>query len=109
MKKIIIALGIATTLWSQNSFEHNCVPCHTERKVSLQKAYMNALLVYGGKENMKAALAYYFRNPDRSSSVMDDDFIRKFGIKEPIILDPKEMNEALDEYWQKYTVIGKLK
>lgn len=109
MKKILFFMITITTLWSQNSFERNCIPCHTERKVSLQKSYMNALLVYGGKKNMKAALEYYFRYPNKSTSVMDEEFIRKYGIKEPMRLYPKEMDEALDAYWDRYSVMGKLR
>ncbi len=86
-----------------------CVPCHAEKGISLQKTFMDALLVYGGKENMEADLAYYLRNPRLGNSVMDEDFLQKNGVKEPIDLPPKVMNEALEEYWNRYTVVGKLR
>jgi len=70
---------------------------------------MNALLVYGGRENMKAGLLYFFQNPSINTSVMDEDFIRKNGIKKPLKIEKKLLDEALDIYWERYTVIGKLK
>ncbi len=93
---------------AENSFEKVCVPCHLKTDVSLQKTFMNALLVYGGKENMKAGLAYYFRNPRHDTSVMGEDLIRKNGIKKPMSIEKKILDEALEQYWKKYTVIGKI-
>jgi len=66
------------------------------------------MLVYGGKENMKAGLSYYFRNPRQDTSVMGEDFIRKNGIKKPMRIEEKTLDEALEQYWEKYTVIGKI-
>lgn len=92
-----------------DTLERLCVPCHVRLDISLQKSFMNALLVYGGKENLKAGLAYYFRHPSRETSVMDEDFVRKNGIKAPLHLSKKEMDEALEAYWQRYSVIGRLR
>ena len=109
MKKIVLILALhGMFAYSESSFVRECIPCHRQKSISLQKVFMDALLVYGGEENMKAGLAYYFRNPRLGSSVMDEDFLQKNGIKEPIKLPPKIMDEALEEYWQIYTVRGKL-
>ena len=70
---------------------------------------MNALLVYGGEENMKAGLAYYFKSPREDTSVMGEEFLRRVGIKMPTKLNDDELGRALDIYWQKYTLVGKLK
>ncbi len=109
MKKTILALVLCGVFaHGEGSFARECIPCHRQKNISLQKVFMDALLVYGGEENMKAGLAYYFRNPRLGSSVMDEDFLQKNGIKEPIKLSPKIMDEALEAYWQIYTVRGKL-
>ena len=109
MKKIVLILLLCGVFaYGESSFARECVPCHRQKDISLQKVFMDALLVYGGKENMKVGLAYYFLNPRLGSSVMDEDFLQKNGIKEPIKLPPKIMDEALEEYWQIYTVRGKL-
>ena len=93
---------------ADNAFEQHCVPCHTQMDISLQRTFMNALLVYGGRENMKEGLAYYLRNPRKDTSVMDEDYIRKNGIKAPIEIERAVLYEALEQYWQNYTVVGKL-
>jgi len=109
MKKIfLLLLSGLIFLQAEGVFERACVPCHTERGISLQKTFMDALLVYGGKENMKAGLAYYLQNPSLGTSVMDEDFLRKNGIKAPTTLPADLLDQALEAYWQKYTVIGKL-
>jgi len=108
MKYVIVAWFFMGMLWGREAFERECVPCHLRKEISLQKTFMHALLVYGGKENMKAGLAYYFRNPLKATSVMDEDFIQKSGLKSPMKLEEKVMEEALEQYWQKYTVVGKL-
>ena len=109
MKKIVLLLVLCGVFaYGESSFSRECIPCHKEKKISLQKVFMDALLVYGGKENMKAGLAYYFRNPGLGTSVMDEDFLQKNGIKTAIKIPPKIMDEALEVYWQIYTVRGKL-
>jgi hypothetical protein len=111
LKKAILFLFLLCSSWSveaENAFEKNCIPCHARLDISLRKTFMNALLVYGGKENMKAGLAYYFLYPRKDSSVMDEEFLRKNGVKVSMSVDPKELDDALEIYWQKYTVMGKL-
>ncbi len=110
MKKIILILTLCVAFaYGESSFARECVPCHRQKDISLQKVFMDALLVYGGKENMKAGLAYYFRNPRMGTSVMDEDFLQKNGIKAVTKLSPEIMDEALEEYWKIYTVMGKLR
>ena len=111
-RAVMAVLLVLLTGWIEagepDIFERECVPCHRQMDISLQKTFMDALLVYGGKENMKAGLAYYFRNPRRDTSVMDEDFIRKNGIKPPMKLDEAALDKALEIYWKRYTVIGRL-
>jgi len=108
IKYMLIACLCWTSSNAKDAFEKHCVSCHVQMDISLRKTFMNALLVYGGEENMKAGLTYYFRSPSQGASVMDEDFLRKSGVKIPMDISTKELNEALDIYWQKYTVIGKL-
>ena len=104
-----LIVGCMVPVGAEDAFEKHCVPCHKQKDVSLQQTFMDALLVYGGRENMKAGLAYYFRNPRSDTSVMDEDYIRKNGVKQPMEIDRSVLNAALDTYWEKYTVIKKLR
>ena len=40
---------------------------------------------------------------------MPDAFINRFGIKDKTKLNDEKLKEALDIYWEKYKVFGKLK
>ena len=70
---------------------------------------MNALLVYSGKENMKAGLKYFLRHPRRDSSVMGEAFLATHGLADPLMMDDRTLDEALEQYWNRYTVQGKLR
>ena len=96
-------------LHATNAFERACVPCHQKKQISLRKTFMNALLVYSGKENMKAGLKYFLRHPRRDSSVMGEAFLDKHGLAKPLQIDDKTLDEALEIYWKRYTVQGRLK
>jgi len=95
-------------LHAENVFDRECVVCHVREKVSLRKTFMNALLVYSGRENMKAGLKYFLRHPRRDSSVMGEAFLDKQGLKEPLQIDDATLDRALELYWKRYTVQGKL-
>jgi hypothetical protein len=105
---MVILIIFGGALHAEDVFDQECVQCHTAKKISLRKTFMNALLVYSGKENMKAGLKYYLRHPRRDSSVMSEVFLNKYGLIEPLRIDEKRLDEALDIYWRRYTVYGKL-
>ena len=90
------------------SFDRNCVPCHQKEKVSLRKAFMNALLIYSGEKNMKAGLKYFLRHPSVETSVMGEEYFRNYSLMKPLKISDKELDEALTEYWERYKVIGNL-
>ncbi len=91
------------------SFERNCIPCHRKEGVSLRKAFMNALLIYSGERNMKAGLKYFLRHPSKETSVMGEEYFTRHRLKQATKLLDRELDEALDEYWERYRVIGRLR
>jgi len=105
---MLVLTGIGA-LHAEDVFDRECVACHVRKKVSLRKAFMNALLVYSGEENMKAGLKYFLRHPRRDSSVMSEAFLDLHGVKEPMTLDDAALDKALDIYWERYRVIGNLR
>jgi len=109
VKKFIIAISVSLSLYGQDAYEQHCVQCHKELPMTLQKMFMEYLSVYGGENNTKAALKYFLRHPRKDTSVMSELFLKNFSIKDPLIISDKELNEAIDIYWEKYKVIGKLK
>lgn len=109
VKKLLLTAVLASTLLAEDIYERNCVPCHQALPTSLQQMFMSYLLVYSGEKNLKMVLKYYLRHPSKEMSVMSDLFIRTYGIKKKSHLRNKELDEAIDIYWDKFKVFDKLK
>jgi len=109
VKSIMVWILIISGVYSQDAYERHCVKCHKELPTSLQRMFMNYLLVYSGEKNMKAGLKHYLQYPSKEISVMSDLFIDNYGIKKKSNLKEKEIDKALDIYWDKFKVFNKLK
>ena len=109
VRKIVILLIVFTYLNASDAYERNCVGCHRDLPTSLQRMFMNYLLVYGGEKNMKAGLKHYLQYPSKHISVMSDLFIANYGTKRKTTLSSAELDEILDIYWDKFKVFNKLK
>ena len=106
---IIIFLMIISIGSAKDAFERNCVSCHKELPASLQEMFKRYLLVYSSENNVKAGIKHYLRYPSKDISVMSDLFIETSGIKSKTLLAEKELDEAVDGYWERFKVFGKLK
>jgi len=91
------------------SFQKNCVPCHRRERVSLREAFMKSLLIYSGEHNMKAGLKYFLRHPRIETSAMGEAYFSDHSLKAPLTIPERELEEALEEYWERYRVIGRLR
>jgi len=109
VKTVGIFLLLVAGLFAQDIYEQNCIPCHKTLPTSLQQMFKEYLLVYSGEENVKAGLKHYLRYPSKGISVMSELFIDNYGIKKPTTLSRKELDKAVNIYWEKYKVFGKLK
>ena len=110
--KLIFLLVIFSSMVSVSAtdiYERRCVPCHKDLPTSLQQMFKKYLLIYSSEKFVKAGLKHYLRNPSKSISVMSELFIDTYGIKKKTILSPKELDEAIDIYWEKFKVFDKLK
>jgi hypothetical protein len=106
---LMLLLAILTSVDASDVFERNCVACHKPLPSTLQQMFKRYLLIYGGEENFKAGLKFFLQNPSLYTSAMSALFVDTIGIKEKMMLDEKELIEAIDIYWEKYKVFGKLK
>jgi len=109
VKKTILFLFLLSAGSAENSYERNCIPCHKSLPTSLQQMFKEYLLVYSGEQNVKAGIIHYLQYPNRSISVMSELFINNFGIKKRSRLTPRELEEAVDLYWERFKVFDKLK
>ena len=105
----ILLMMLLSQVQAKDAYERHCVECHRELPTSLQRMFMHYLLVYSGEKNMKAGLKHYLKYPLREISVMSDLFIDNYGIKKKTNLSEKQIDDALDIYWDKFKVIEKLK
>ena len=90
-------------------YEKNCIKCHKKLPVSIDKYFYRYLLKYSSETNVKKAMFTFLKKPDKKTTIMPEAFIKRFGIKKKSKLSDEELNEALDIYWEKYKVFGKLK
>ena len=109
VKYVLIVVILLTSLTAQDIYEKKCLPCHKDLPTSLQRMFMNYLLVYGGEKNLKAGLKHYLKYPSKHISVMSDLFIENYGIKEKTALNDDDIDKVLDIYWNKFKVFDKLK
>jgi len=109
VKLLVLILCLNTLSYSQDVYEKHCVACHKELPTSLQRIFMNYLLVYGGEKNLKAGLKHYLKYPSKHISVMSDLFVESYGIKAKTTLNDEVLEEVLDIYWDKFKVFDKLK
>lgn len=106
---VLLISCVSTQLSSEDVYERYCIECHKGLPTTLQGMFMHYLLVYGGEKNVKAGLKHYLKYPLREISVMSELFIDNYGIKEKTTLSDKQIDKALDIYWEKFKVIDKLK
>ena len=108
VRSIILAFLIVSSSCG-NIYETNCVACHKKLPVEIDKFFYRYLLKYSSERQVKKFLVEYLQNPSKQRSVMPESFIARFGIKKETALSEKELKEAVDIYWGKYKVFGKLK
>jgi len=90
-------------------YKENCIPCHEYLPYSLEKIYMLYLKTFSGEVTFKATLKAFLKEPMEETSVMPDEWIENFSVKEKTILTDKELDEAIDSYWELYDVRNKLR
>jgi len=109
VKRLFFVFSFITVTYGMDTYERNCVTCHEKLPATLQEMFKKYLLVYGGEMNVKAGIRHYLRYPSKDISVMSNLFIETTGIKKETTLPNKELDEAVDIYWEKFKVFGKLR
>lgn len=89
-------------------YEKNCVACHKKMQVGIDKFFYRYLLVYSSKDSVKNAIKSYLLKPSKKTSLFAEDLVLRYGIKKPTKLSQKNLQKAIDLYWEKYNLIGKL-
>lgn len=108
VKIVCLSLVLLSSSFAQDAYERNCVSCHKSLPATLQEMFKRYLLVYSGESNMKAGIKHYLLYPSKDISVMSDLFIDTYGTKNKMTLNLKELEQAIDIYWDKFKVFDKL-
>jgi len=109
VKKMFIIFLLLQTILFSDIFERECVYCHKMLSVSLKDTFFKYLLRYSSEQSVKSVMYYYLKNPTKELSVMPKEYIQIFGIKQKSDINGSQLKKAIDIYWEKYKVFGKLK
>ena len=90
-------------------YEQNCMKCHKQMSLTMQKIFMRYLLKYSSEVSVKSALMDFLKNPNYFTSALRKDQITRYGLKHKTTLDDESLRKAIDFYWEKYKIFGKLK
>jgi len=90
-------------------YEKKCIPCHKKLPVSIDKFFFNYLLKYSSEKQVKNTLYRFLKNPKKKKALASEELINQYGLMPKIIIDDIELNKAIDIYWEKYKVFGKIK
>jgi len=89
--------------FSEDSFKRECIPCHKERKISLKKIFFDYLLYFSSEREVKRNLKEFLLNPSSKKQLYKKAKLFKHSLPLEIV------EEAIDIYWERYKVIGKIK
>jgi len=109
MVKVIFIMLLGLKLISYDIFDKECVYCHKMLSVSLKDTFFKYLLRYSSEKSVKSVMFYYLKNPTVELSVMPKEYIKIFGIKQKSDLNDTQLKEAIDIFWDRYKVFGKIK
>jgi len=108
MVKFLLIVFLHVTLFA-GVYEQNCVECHKKMPVKIDKFFYRYLLKYSSEENLKTALTSYLKNPTKSKTILQEGLQNRFGVKSKTTLSDEDLKKAVDEYWERYKVFGKLR
>jgi len=110
VKQLFILVFIFyNTILNASVYNTNCIKCHVNLPVSIDKYFYRYILKHSSETNVKKAMKSYLINPTEDKTIMPEAFVNRFGIKDKSTLSNEEIDKALDTYWQKYKIFGKLK
>lgn len=109
MARLILIIALLFSVSNADVYKSNCIKCHKKLPVSIDKYFYRYLLKYSSEKSVKKAMTDYLKKPNKDTTIMPEAFIKRFGVKKRTRLSDKQLEKALDTYWEKYKVFGKLK
>ena len=110
VKKLLLITILTSCVFARTGvYEKNCIPCHEDMAVKIDKFFYRYLLKYSSEVEVKNAMKSYLKNPKAENSILVDGLINRFGVKKKTTLTDEQLQDALDTYWDQYQVFDKLK
>lgn len=109
VKYLFISILLSLKIFSFDIYDKECAYCHKMLMVDLKDMYFKYLKRYSSEKSVKSVMMYYLKNPNRDMSVMPKEYIRLFDIKSKSKLSDEDLKIAIDIYWDRYKLKGKLK
>ncbi len=109
MRKVILVIFFLHVSLFGSVYESNCISCHKNMQVGIDKFFYRYLLVYSSEKEVKNALIKYLSNPSKEKSLFSEDLVLRYGIKDKSKLDEESLKNAIDTYWKKYNLFNRLK
>ena len=109
MVRVFIVLILTVVGLSASVYQKNCVPCHRKLPIKIDKFFYRYLLKYSSAIETKYAMKLYLQNPKKENSILNPALLNRFGVKKKAELSEKDLEKAIDEYWDIYKVFGKLR
>ncbi len=109
MVKIFISIVLILINLKASVYQENCIGCHSKLPIKIDKFFYRYLLKYSSAIETKYALKLYLQNPKKENSILNPALLNRFGVKKKTTLSEKNLEKAIDEYWNIYKIFGKLK
>jgi len=109
VKILLIITSLSTLIFASNAFDEKCVKCHSKLTISMQDIMKLYLLTYSGEKNIKMGIDHYMKYPSRDISLMPIGFLNEYGIIRHKKIPEGKLKEAIDIFWMRYKIIGRLK
>ncbi len=110
MAKRVLLICLMLLLNAKADVYHDaCVTCHQYQPATLEKMFMLYLKTYSVELSFKVSLKEFLKKPTEKKSLIGSEFIRNFSVKDPTRLSDKELDEAINTYWDLYNPKKNLK
>ena len=107
---MVLSLSLhAADAEARKIYRQNCVECHRRLPVTLDKFFFNYLLKYSSERRVKEALYKFIKNPTKKKALASEELINEYGLMPKTTLSDTNLRRAIDVYWEKYKVFGKIK
>ncbi len=111
MERLTVTFLLTASLFAAadvNVYEQNCVPCHRRLPVTLERFFFDYLLQYSSEREVKKALRRYLKHPKKKNSLATEELVERYGLMPRTTLNDDDLRRAIDIYWERYKVFGKI-